>query len=41
VVAILFGEASAAALLASLAADPDRIMSVASYTDVEIALGLD
>jgi ribonuclease VapC len=38
VVAILFGEASAAALLARLAADPDRVMSVASYLETGTVL---
>jgi ribonuclease VapC len=38
VVAILFGEASAGSLLARLAADPDRVMSVASYLETGTAL---
>jgi ribonuclease VapC len=38
VVAILFGEPSAAALLARLAADPDRVMSVASYLETGTVL---
>ncbi len=33
VVAILFGEDSAPRLLARLAADPDRLMSVVSYVE--------
>lgn len=33
VIAIIFGESSAEALLARLAADPDRVMSVASYLE--------
>ena len=33
VIAIIFGESSAEALLARLAADPDRLMSVASYLE--------
>jgi ribonuclease VapC len=33
VIAIMFGEPSAAALLARLAADPERVMSVASYLE--------
>lgn len=38
VVAILFGEPSAPALLARLAADPDRVMSVASYVETGTVL---
>jgi ribonuclease VapC len=38
VVAILFGETSAPALLARLAGDPDRIMSVASYVETGTVL---
>jgi ribonuclease VapC len=38
VVAILFGEASAPALLARLTADPDRMMSVASYVETGTVL---
>jgi len=38
VVAILFGEASAAALLTRLAADSDRVMSVASYLETGTVL---
>src|ERR1700733_11699938 len=38
VVAILFGEASAGSLLARLAADPDPVMSVASYLETGTAL---
>jgi ribonuclease VapC len=38
VVAILFGEPSAAALLSRLAADPDRMMSVASYLETGTVL---
>ncbi len=38
VVAILFGEISAPALLARLAADPDRVMSVASYLETGTVL---
>jgi ribonuclease VapC len=38
VVAILFGEPSAAALLARLAADLDRVMSVASYLETGTVL---
>jgi ribonuclease VapC len=38
VVAILFGEPTAAALLARLAADPDRVMSVASYVETGTVL---
>ncbi len=38
VVAILFGEPPAAALLARLAADPDRRMSVASYVETGTVL---
>lgn len=38
VVAILFGEPSAPALLACLAADPDRLMSVASYLETGTVL---
>ena len=38
VVAILFGEPSAPALLARLAVDPDRIMSVASYVETGTVL---
>lgn len=38
VVAILFGEPSAAALLARLAADPERVMSVASYVETGTVL---
>ena len=38
VVAILFGEPAAAALLARLAADPDRVMSVASYVETGTVL---
>ncbi len=38
VVAMLFGEASAAALAARLAADPDRVMSVASYLETGTVL---
>jgi ribonuclease VapC len=38
VVAILFGEPLAAALLARLAADPDRVMSVASYLETGTVL---
>ena len=37
-VAILFGEPTAAALLARLAADPDRVMSVASYVETGTVL---
>ena len=37
-VAILFGEPLAAALLARLAADPDRVMSVASYVETGTVL---
>ena len=38
VVAILFGEATAAALLDRLLADPQRIMSVASYVETGAVL---
>ena len=38
VVAILFGEPLAAVLLARLAADPDRVMSVASYVETGTVL---
>jgi uncharacterized protein with PIN domain len=38
VVAILFGEPTAAALLARLAADPDRVMSVVSYVETGTVL---
>lgn len=38
VVAILFQEPSAAALAARLAADPDRLMSVASYLETGTVL---
>ncbi len=38
VVVILFGEPSAPDLLIRLAADPDRMMSVASYLETGIAL---
>ncbi len=38
VVAILFGEPPAQALLARLAKDPDRIMSVASYLETGTVL---
>lgn len=38
VVAILFGEPAAAALLARLATDPDRVMSVASYVETGTVL---
>lgn len=38
VVAILFGEPSAPALLARLTADPDRVMSVASYVETGTVL---
>lgn len=38
VVAILFGEPTAQALLARLAADPDRLMSVASYVETGTVL---
>lgn len=38
VIAILFGEASSAALAARLAADPDRVMSVASYLEAGTVL---
>lgn len=38
VVAILFGEPSAPALLARLATDPDRVMSVASYVETGTVL---
>ena len=38
VVAILFGEPAAAALLARLAADPDRVMSAASYVETGTVL---
>jgi len=38
VVAILFGELSAPALLSRLAADPDRVMSVASYLETGAVL---
>ena len=38
VVAILFGEPSTDALLARLAADPDRVMSVASYLETGTVL---
>lgn len=38
VIAILFGEATAPALLARLAADPDRRMSVASYLETGTVL---
>lgn len=38
VIAILFGEPSAAALAARLATDPDRLMSVASYLETGTVL---
>jgi ribonuclease VapC len=38
IVAILFGEPSADALLSRLAADPDRVMSVASYLETGTVL---
>lgn len=38
VVAILFGEPSAPALIARLAADPNRVMSVASYLETGTVL---
>ena len=38
VVAILFGESAAPALLARLAADPHRVMSVASYLETGTVL---
>jgi ribonuclease VapC len=38
VVAIMFGEPSAPLLLARLAADPDRVISVASYVETGIVL---
>ena len=38
VVAILFGEPTAEALLARLATDPDRVMSVASYLETGTVL---
>jgi ribonuclease VapC len=38
VVAVLFGEAAAPALLTRLAADPDRVMSVASYVETGTVL---
>jgi ribonuclease VapC len=38
VVAILFGEASSAALAERLAADPDRVISAASYLEVGTVL---
>ena len=38
VVAILFGESTAPALLARLAADPDRVMSVAAYVETGTVL---
>ena len=38
VIAILFGEPSAAALATRLAADPDRFMSVASYLETGTVL---
>ncbi len=38
VVAILFGEPAAAALLARLAADPDRVMSAAVYVETGTVL---
>ena len=38
IVAILFGEPSAASLIACLAADPDRVMSVASYLETGTVL---
>ena len=38
VVAILFGESAATALLACLAADPDRVMSVVSYVETGTVL---
>jgi ribonuclease VapC len=38
VVAILFGEPAAEALLARLAMDPDRVMSVASYLEAGTVL---
>ncbi len=38
VVAILFGESSAAALLVRLASDTDRVMSVASYLETGTVL---
>jgi ribonuclease VapC len=38
VVAILFGEDSAAALVARLTADPDRVMSTASYLEAGTVL---
>jgi ribonuclease VapC len=38
VVAILFGEESSAPLLARMAADPDRVMSVASYVETGTVL---
>ena len=38
VVAILFGEPQAGALLACMAADPDRVMSVVSYVETGTVL---
>ncbi len=38
VVAIMFGEPSAPALIARLAADPDRVISVASYVETGTVL---
>jgi ribonuclease VapC len=38
VIAILFGESTAPALLARLEADPDRVMSVASYVETGTVL---
>jgi ribonuclease VapC len=38
VIAILYGEPSARALLSRLAADPDRVMSVASYLETSTVL---
>jgi ribonuclease VapC len=38
IVAILFGEPSAGALVSHVAADPERVISVASYLEVGTAL---
>ena len=38
VIAILFGEPSAATLISRLSGDPDRLMSVASYLEVGTVL---
>jgi ribonuclease VapC len=38
IVAIMFGEASSGALLARLAADPERVISVASYLETGTVL---